>query len=149
MEDPYLRLSSALRAVDPREIRLTGTLTKCDPKGRNWKTRCFVLRGRMLEYYKADKEGRWENGELKGTVDLSCCGFLEVKNKGGKFYQLSVGLTDTANTRAQLTARPLAAARRARSSGARRHLQAALRDVGRVPDMAGPSRPPPRPPRAG
>ena len=101
MEDPYLRLSSALRAVDPREIRLTGTLTKCDPKGRNWKTRCFVLRGRMLEYYKADKEGRWENGELKGTVDLSCCGFLEVKNKGGKFYQLSVGLTDTANTRAQ------------------------------------------------
>ena len=102
MDRGYVQLSQALHAIDaqaPPRVLLVGNLTKCDPKGRNWNQRQFVLRGRTLEYYKVG-EGGWEAGELKGEIKLACCGFLEVKNKkDGKFFQLNVGLTDSPKPR--------------------------------------------------
>lgn len=102
MDRGYVQLSQALHAIDaqaPARVLMVGNLTKCDPKGRNWNERQFVLRGRSLEYYKVG-EGGWEAGELKGEIKLACCGFLEVKNKkDGKFFQLNVGLTDSPKPR--------------------------------------------------
>jgi hypothetical protein len=103
MDRDYVVLSQALHAIDaesPPRLFMAGNLTKCDPKGRNWNERQFVLRGRTLEYYKAGADGSWEAGELKGQIPLGCCGFLEVKNKkDGKFFQLNVGLTDSPKPR--------------------------------------------------
>ena len=64
MDRGYVQLSQALHAIDaqaPARVLMVGNLTKCDPKGRNWNERQFVLRGRSLEYYKVG-EGGWEAG---------------------------------------------------------------------------------------
>jgi hypothetical protein len=147
-------------AGEPLEpaIRRTGMMTKCDPRGRNWTRRCFVLRGTDLEYYKCTVDGDWANGEQKGVVDLSAASLMQTKNKGRAGYQICVELVAEDKSRAPhasppATPHPTIAYSTAVCLSAvlrwgRRPVQVSLRSVGGVRRMAGRCRPPPRHPHA-
>ena len=138
MSDPYLQLATVLRKLDPTQLRLTGLMTKCDPRGRNWTRRCFVLRGACLEYYKCQKAD-WENGELKGRIDTAFCQKMGVKNKG-RTFQISLSLEQGEDSRAYPQSSNAFHCRSSHSEpvfGLCRGVQDAVRVLGGVPGLAG------------